>query len=124
MITERGQLMYGVEYEGKLHYDVEMRIVTIQDNIEALEEVGPQSGMRITDAMLRRAIVSVEGIPKEALTPDFLRAELADDEYDVLTALQASIKKKRLRANPGSSDTDSSSSSSESTESASPKSGQ
>lgn len=123
MMTERDQLLYGIEYEGTLHYDVEMRIMTIQDNIAAIEEVGPQSGMRITDSMMRRAIVRVGTIPQDALTLDLLRAELADEEYDVLTDLQERIKKKRRRAKSASPATGSSSSSSAPTASASPTSG-
>lgn len=124
MMTERDQLLYGIEFKGELHYDVEMRIVTIQDNIEAIEEVGAQSGMRITDSMLRRAIVSVGAIPKEELTLDLLRAELVDEDYDVLTDLQDRIKKKRRRAKSGSPAIGSSSSSSAPSVSANPPSGQ
>lgn len=123
MMTERDHLLYGIEFGGELHYDVEMRLMTIQDNIAALEEVGPESGMRITDSMMRRAIVSVGAIPKEELTLDLLREQLGDDEYDVLTALQARIKKKRLRAKSASPATGNSSSSSALSESANQTSG-
>jgi hypothetical protein len=62
-------------------------------------------------------------IPQDALTLDLLRAELADEEYDVLIDLQERIKKKRRRAKIASPATGSSSSSSAPSASASPTSG-
>ncbi|WP_103046602.1 hypothetical protein [Castellaniella caeni] len=116
--VERGELLYGLEYEGVVHYDVTMRLATIADNIAALEDVGAKSGISITVAMLARAIESIGTIPKRAITAELLIQGLADEEFDGLVELQARIKKKRMRSKHVSPDTGSSHSSLASTGSA------
>lgn len=111
MMTDHEQLLYGLEYEGVMHYDVTMRLTTIADNIAALDEVGTSSGISITVAMLARAIVSIGTIPKESITAKLLIENLADEEFDVLVRLQDRIKKKRRRSKSDSADTVSSHSS-------------
>lgn len=124
MTQERDYLEYGLEHAGVIHYEVQMRMVTVEDNLAAIAEVGTESGMKITLAMLARAIVSLGAIPKEEITYQLLVQGLADIDYDTLVELQDRIKKKRQRAKPASSATDSSSSSSASTASGNPTSGQ
>ncbi|MCG8993213.1 hypothetical protein LH427_09535 [Laribacter hongkongensis] len=58
-MTENGSLMFGVEYpagSGQLHYDFEMRLPTVGDNIAAIEELGVGSNLRLNTAMLARAL--------------------------------------------------------------------
>lgn len=100
--TEKGSLEFGIEHDGVLHYDVEMRLATVQDNIDALDEVGAKSGLRITLAMYARAIVSIGAIPRELITTTFLAENLADSDFDALGVIQGRIKKKRRSAKLGS----------------------
>ena len=112
---EAGQLEFGVEYEGALHYDFEMRLTTIADNIAALDKYGAESGLRITTAMYASAIVKLGTIPADAITPDFLFGALAEPDFDVLAAAQERLKKKRRRSSSVSAASGSPSSSSANT---------
>lgn len=103
--TEKDTLDYGVEYpagSGQIHYDVELRLPTIGDNIAALEEVGPESNLRLNVAMLARSLVKLGTIPKEAITYELLDSALIDQDFDVLLKIQATLKKKRKRSSSDS----------------------
>lgn len=119
-MTHSGSLEYGVEYQGELHYDFEMRLTTVGDNIAALEQVGAASGLSITLAMYVAALTRLGTIPKEELTFEFLKVAMADGDFDVLGVAQAQIKKKRRRSSEVLPDTDSPSSLSDNTASAKP----
>lgn len=106
-MTHIGSLELGVEYQGELHYDFEMRVTTVGDNIAALEQVGATSGLRITLAMYVAAIIRIGTIPKDALTLEFLESALADSDFDVLGMAQAQLKKKRRLPSGTLSGTDS-----------------
>ncbi|WP_175992308.1 hypothetical protein [Burkholderia vietnamiensis] len=105
-LTEKGSLEYGVEYpagSGELHYDFEIRVGTIGDNIAAYErpEVigGGVSNMRVNAIILAECLLSLGTIPKESITPELLDTAV-DADYDVLIAAQDSLKKKRKRPKP------------------------
>ncbi|MDN3578714.1 hypothetical protein QWZ03_18260 [Chitinimonas viridis] len=97
-LTIQDQLLYGLEYEGVLHKDVELRLPTIADNIAALEEVGPTSNIRLQVAMWARSMVKLGGVPVEQINTELLLT-LVDEDFDVLTDLADRLKKKRRAAN-------------------------
>ena len=97
-LTMQDQLLYGLEYEGVLHKDVELRLPTIADNIAALEEVGPTSNIRLQVAMWARSMVKLGGVPVEQINTELLLT-LVDEDFDVLTDLADRLKKKRRAAN-------------------------
>lgn len=115
MITQTGKLNYGVEYNGALHYDFELRLPMVADNIAALEEVGTQSNLRVNTAIYVRCLTKLGTIPKEALTYEFLATNMVDDDYDALAGAISDLKKKRKVSSVPSPTTDSPSSSSDST---------
>jgi len=122
-MTEIGSLMFGVEYpagSGQLHYDFEMRLPTVGDNIAAIEELGVGSNLRLNTAMLARALVKLGDIPREAITYTLLEQQMVDDDFDVLTEARERLKKKRMRPKSSSPACDSPSSSLASTASPSP----
>lgn len=121
--TITGRLSFGVEFDGKDHVEYELRLFTAGDNISALMEVGPENGMRLSCAMLARALVRLGDIPKGDLTYALLAEQLVDDDFDVLMLAQSELKKKRRLSSASSSTTDKSSSSSESMATASDVSG-
>src|SRR3546814_5769693 len=86
--TESGRLVYGIEYGGELHYDVQMRLMTVADNITAIEQVGGSSGMKITLVMMACAIERLGSIPKEAIPWEFLAKGLADSDFDTLRSAE------------------------------------
>jgi hypothetical protein len=120
MMTQSDRLLYGVEYEGTVHYDFELRLPTVADNIAALEEVGTDSNMKVGVAMFVRCLTKLGTIPAEVLTYDFIVQNMIDDDFDTLSKATAELKKKRLASNLPSPTTDSPSSSSDSTASPSP----
>ncbi|MCA8016156.1 hypothetical protein LGM38_29375 [Burkholderia vietnamiensis] len=122
--TEKGALEYGVEYppgSGELHYDFEIRLGTIGENIEVYEQPeiigGGVSNMRVNVAMLARCLVSLGTIPKEAITDELLETAI-DSDYDVMMKAQDDLKKKRKRPKPAAETTGSLDSSSQSMASA------
>lgn len=123
MITVTDKLVYGVEYEGVVHFDFEIRVPTVADNIAALEEVGTGSNLRVSTAMYARCLTKLGTIPQEALTYVFLSDGLVDDDFDVLSAAMTEVKKK-LKASrlplPTTGSPSSSSDSTDSTKAASP----
>ncbi|WP_054285950.1 hypothetical protein [Gulbenkiania mobilis] len=113
-MTEKDALQYGVEYpagSGQLHYDFELRLPTVGDNIAAIEELGVGSNLRLNTAMLARGLVKLGDIPPEAITYELLEQSLVDDDYDVLAEARERLKKKRMRPKPSSLACDSPSSS-------------
>lgn len=124
-MDEKKALLYGVEYpagSGQLHYDFELRLPTVGDNIAAIEAHGIGSNMRINTAMLASCLVKLGDIPAEAITYELLEQQMVDDDYDVLAAERDRLKKKRMRPNPSSAVSDSPSSPSASMASPSPES--
>ncbi|WP_404991324.1 hypothetical protein [Cupriavidus pauculus] len=123
-MIEKGTLTYGVEYppaSGTLHFDFELRLPTIEDNVTAIEEVGAGSSLRISVAMMALCLVRLGDIPKEAITTGLLNT-MVDDDYDVLAIKRDELKKKRRTLSGTSRTTDSASSSSDATASQSPQS--
>lgn len=100
-----GQLRYGLEYGGEIHYEFELRLPTVGDNIEAVIEAGVASNMRVNIAMHARALVRLGTIPKEAITRELLEAGLVDDDIDVLDERAAELKKKWMRPSASSNTT-------------------
>ncbi|RQS55725.1 MULTISPECIES: hypothetical protein [Burkholderia] len=106
-LTETGSLDYGIEYpvdSGQLHYDFELRLATVADNIAAYEEPtiinGGVCNMRVNAAVLARSIVSLGTIPAEAITAELIDTAV-DSDYDMLFAAQEQLKKKRKALKPG-----------------------
>ena len=122
MMTEPGQLLYGVEWpegSGQLHFDFTLRLPTIGDNIAAIEQHGVASNIRINTAMLASCLVSLGGIPAEQL--DFaLVSRLVDDDFDTLASARDALKKKRRQPSSNLPATDSPSLPSAATASAKP----
>lgn len=123
-LTETGSLDYGIEYppeSGELHYDFELRLATVADNVAAYEEPtiigGGVCNMRVNVAVLARSIVSLGTIPAEAITTELIDTAI-DSDYDMLFAAQERLKKKRKSLKPGSAPSDLPPSSSASTASA------
>lgn len=123
-MTEKSSLEYGVEYppgSGELHYDFEIRLGTIGENIEVYEQPeiigGGVSNMRVNVAMLARCLVSLGTIPKDAITDELLMTAV-DSDYDVMMKAQDDLKKKRQRPKPAAETTGSPESSSQNTASA------
>ncbi|VVE59767.1 hypothetical protein PCA31118_00008 [Pandoraea captiosa] len=121
MMTEQGSLEYGVEYpegSGERHYDFEVRLATVADNIAVYEDPailgGGVSNMRVNAENLARCLVTLGTIPKESITGELI-GKLIDSDYDVLMLAQEALKKKLKRPSAAAATSDSPKSSSPAT---------
>lgn len=120
MITQTGTLKFGVEFEGAVHTDFELRLPMISDNIDALEEVGAGSNLKVHVAIMARTLLRLGTIAPDKITYELLSKNMIDDDFDVLAAEEKALKKRRLESNQPSPTTDSPSPSSPATESPNP----
>lgn len=94
------KLLDGVEFEGLVHFDFEMRRPTIGDNIAAVDSVGVgASELAVKMALAAQCMTKLGTIPKDAITYDLL-CGLDEDEYDLIMAEFNAVKKKRKPLNP------------------------
>lgn len=100
-ITEKGTLEYGIEYpadSGQFHFDFEIRLATVDDNIKAYEHPsilgGGVSNMRVNAAIIAACLLSLGTIPADQITPEVV-GSLIDGDYDTLFSAQERLKKKR-----------------------------
>lgn len=108
MMTEKDSLVYGIEYpagSGTLHYDFEVRLPVIHDNVEAIKAHGT-SAININVAMMAACLLSLGDIPREAITFELLDGGLDPEDYDTIDTVWDTLKKKRMRPSSSSSATD------------------
>ncbi|MDD5676337.1 MAG: hypothetical protein PHC61_19345 [Chitinivibrionales bacterium] len=80
MITEKFTLPDGIEYEGKIHREVEIRPQKVRDSIDAMENERAQTNEAYLGlAILAGQILCLGDIPKEKITAELLM-ELSDDD--------------------------------------------
>ena len=104
MLTEKGTLPIGVEYEGKTHKDFEIREQIVSDMIDVFDDATHAARAQKNDyylgaCILSKLIVSIGTIPKEAITVNLLLGMLQDDLNEVKRAegrLDAKRKSFRL----------------------------
>ena len=115
---EKQQLLYGVKYGDKVHFDFAVRLPVVSDTIEALratdEACGTTEGAAATMyyrvAVVASALTALGDLPKEEITAELLLNELNDDDFDIIDAQIEAIKKKRMDLNKSSPGTEPSSS--------------
>lgn len=102
-----GRLLLGVEYQGVVHYDFSVNILTIGGECAALdmiEELGidvdsqDRADKMLIDFAYLSQQLEITGIPKQHLTAVFLLDNLSTDDYVLITNLIAQLRKKRLDA--------------------------
>jgi phage FluMu protein gp41 len=94
-ITETLFLTTGVEFDGKLHREITIRIPIVQDSVD-IEKETSGSGLIVKSlSMLRKQIVKFGAIPAEKITVDLL-GQLTETDLDVLNEATQYLKKKAL----------------------------
>ena len=90
MITEKGTLPFGVEFEGTTHRDFELRPQFVRDTVDIFED--PDMAARATRnnqffaaCLFAGRLVSLGEIPKEQITPELI-LDLHQDDYDEILA--------------------------------------
>ena len=74
MMTEKGMLVVGVEYEGALHRDFEIRPQLVRDSVDAVDEDerAARNESYLGICVLARQITRLGEIPKAKITPPML----------------------------------------------------
>jgi hypothetical protein len=111
-MRQAGKLDSGVEVDGTTHRDFELRLPTVQDNIDAVDEVGSHNGVALSAAILQRQLVKLGSLKPAQITFDLV-ADMHPADFNKLEKAAAELEKKRLAAaNPESTGTESGSDSS------------
>jgi hypothetical protein len=94
-LTQTGNLPIGVEVAGVLHRDFELRPVLVQDNIDAVTEVGTANPVELSAAIFARQLVRLGTLEAKQITTDLVRAlHIAD--FDAIERGAVELGKKLL----------------------------
>lgn len=96
-LRQTGTLVGGAEVDGVLHRDFELRLPTVQDNIDAVDEVGGTNGVALSAALLSRTLVKLGTLKAEQINFELV-ASLHPADYNQLEAAAGELEKKRLAA--------------------------
>ncbi len=99
-------LKLGVLYNGTLHHDVLVKILTVGGECQALEVISDlglsdketlsTSEQMLIDLAYLAQQVEFDGIPREDVTPAFLLDNLATDDYVLINNEINQLRKKRM----------------------------
>lgn len=103
-LKRHGRLLLGVPYQNRLHFGFTVKVLSMGGECAALdviaelgidgENISTAEQMLIDLAYLGQQL-EIEGIPNAALTPQFLLEQLATDDYALVMAEIAELRKKR-----------------------------
>lgn len=100
MITEKGTLIIGVEYEGKTHKEFELRPQIVRDSVETLEgeyaERAKANDSFFGVCLLTKQITKLGDIPKEAIVPDLILS-LMEIDFQIISKAREALEN-RLRS--------------------------
>ncbi|MDA5524715.1 hypothetical protein [Yersinia kristensenii] len=113
-MKEQGFLVYGVAVGDVIHREFSIRLPVVKDTITALTDTqesqgttdGPAAQLYYKVALIASALISLGDLAKEDITTELLLNELTDDDFDIIDAHIAAIKKKRLPVKISLPDTD------------------
>ncbi|EOI6423974.1 hypothetical protein ACMU9U_000839 [Yersinia enterocolitica] len=113
-MTGQGFLVYGVAVGEVIHRNFAIRLPVVKDTITALADTQESQGttegaaaqLYYKVAVIASALISLGNLAKEDITTELLLNELTDDDFDIIDANIAEIKKKRLPAKSSLPDTD------------------
>lgn len=125
-MTRQNTLLYGIEFDGRTHYDFDIRLPVMADIYRALDDAEKVHGSSDSSegdlyyrmALMAAVLTRLGDIPADAVTPELLLAGLLPDDYARLNDAIDELKKKRRRASADGTDCDSPSSPSAPTASA------
>ena len=102
------RLKLGVLYNGTLHHDVLVKILTVGGECQALEVINDiglsdketlsTAEQMLVDLAYLAQQVEFDGIPREAVTPAYLLDNLATDDYMLINNEINQLRKKRMGA--------------------------
>lgn len=92
-LTETGTLPYGVQAHDALHRDFELRLPTVGDNIDSVDEVGGVNVVALNAAVLARQIIRLGQLKPEEITFELIRG-MHPADYNYLDAAAQALEKK------------------------------
>jgi hypothetical protein len=100
MLTVKGTLPNGVEYDGKIHTEFELREQLVRDMVEVADDKENLEAAEKNDSFLgicimAKRLVSVGSIPPEDITPSLLMGMLQEDFNALTEATGVLIVKRR-----------------------------
>lgn len=96
-LRQTGTLDTGVVVDGLMHRNFELRLPTVRDNIDAVDEVGSHNGVALNAAILARQLVSLGTLKPEQIDFDLV-ATMHPLDFNLLEAASTELEKKRLAA--------------------------
>ncbi|HHF5713693.1 TPA: hypothetical protein ACPQK6_000842 [Haemophilus influenzae] len=100
------RLKLGVLYNGTLHHDMLVKMLTVGGECQALEVISDlglsdketlsHAEQMLVDLAYLAQQVEFDGIPREAVTPAFLLDNLATDDYVLINNEINQLRKKRM----------------------------
>lgn len=96
-LTVSGELPCGVEIDGVVHRTFTLRAPKLQDNIDAIDEVGASNNLALSAAILARQIVALGTLKPEQITFDLL-ADMDVEDFNAIDAKASELEKKRKAA--------------------------
>lgn len=120
-----GKLIYGVSVGEAIHYDYTVVLPVIRHTVNALsatfeamgETESPAAAMHYRAALMAEVMDSLGPLTKDEITAELLLDGLTDEDFDLIDAELAGIKKKRINSKPNLADCERPPLSSDSTES-------
>lgn len=96
--TIDGTLMFGLEHNGVFHKDFTLRVPTLEEMENALEEAGPDASLaRIARHKWAQCMTRLGTIPADEINADLL-ANLPAYDYGALESAEADLLKKLASA--------------------------
>jgi hypothetical protein len=96
-LRQSGTLTTGVVVEGVVHRDFELRLPTVQDNIDAVDLVGTTNGVALNAAILASQLVKLGSLAPAQIDYE-LFIQLHPSDFNVLEAAASELEKKRVLA--------------------------
>jgi hypothetical protein len=90
--TQKGKLTHGIEFDGELHRDFEIRRELVGDAVAAYDNPRSEKNkMYATLMVYARRIVRLGGIPKDKITAELLML-MPEEEFAAITAAAARFR--------------------------------
>lgn len=96
-LTIDGTLPGGVVVDGVKHREFTLRLPTVGDNIDAVDEVGGHNAVAVNAAILARQLVKLGTLDAKKITFDLL-AGMHPSDFNVIDAKAQELEKKRQAA--------------------------
>lgn len=121
-----GKLLYGVQVGDTIHYEYTVTMPVIRHTVNALattmealgETASPAASMYYRAAIMAECMLSLGTLAGDDITADIILDGMTDEDFDLIDAEFAGLKKKRINGSQDSPDSAASPSPSDSTASA------